>query len=148
MPALMSRRSAVAAGERQMVSKSNPLCRRFPRGRALVQHPHTSPLGAMWAEAMAARESMLTLENELKGHEYKMVDRVVDKGGKVSARFISEGQYDISDTMKVYTAGAAVDGKWDWCGKTVKLTPGSQKPTAAPNLWWPSGDVYDPRAAD
>jgi len=113
-----------------------------------VDAPDLGPWARCWAEAIAARESMLTLENELRIHNYEVAGRMVDPHGKVSARFIQEGQFDISDPMKVYMAGAAVDGKWDWCGTTAKLTPGSEKPTPAPNLWWPSGEMYDPRAAD
>ena len=113
-----------------------------------VDAPELGPWAKCWAEAIAARQSMKVLENELRRHDYRMVERRVDKDDKVSARFIAEGKYDISDPMKVDEAGAAVDGRWDWCGTTVKLTPGTDQPTRAPNLWWPSGNVYDPRAAD
>jgi endonuclease YncB( thermonuclease family) len=110
--------------------------------------PELGPWAKCWAEALAARDSMQELESILISSEYKLVDRITDKDGKVSASFVKDDKFDISDNMRVDGGAAMVDGKWDWCGDSVKPTNINGRPSGAPNLWWPSGTVYDARAAD
>jgi endonuclease YncB( thermonuclease family) len=108
------------------------------------------PWAKCWAEAALAGFSKNYLERTLLSGTWSLVDPHADKAGRMSARLLDAKGYDIADTMHVYGGAAETDQRWNWCGADVPLRPTryDDKPPAGPELWWPSNDVYDPRADD
>jgi endonuclease YncB( thermonuclease family) len=108
------------------------------------------PWANCWAEAALAGFSKDQLERTLFTGAWSLVDPRAEKVGRMSARLLNAGGYDIADTMRVYGAAAATDQRWNWCGKDAALHAvlDGEKPPMGPQLWWPSGDVFDSRADD
>ena len=108
------------------------------------------PWAKCWAEAALAGFSKDYLESTLSSSTWTLVDPRADKAGRMSARLLDAKGYDIADTMHVYGGAAETDQRWNWCGTDVPLHPtlADDKPPVGPELWWPSGDVLDPRADD
>jgi len=108
------------------------------------------PSANCWAEAALAGFSKVHLERTLSTGAWSLVDPRVDKVGRMSARLLDARGYDIADTMRVYGGAAETDQRWNWCGKGAALHAvlDGEKPPRGPQLWWPSGDVFDSRADD
>jgi hypothetical protein len=54
------------------------------------------------------------------------------------------------DLMVVGGYAAETETRWDWCKSSVgkDQESGDEPAPHGPNLWWPSGPVFDPRAND
>ncbi len=115
-----------------------------------IDAPELGPWAHCWAEAELAGFSRQALESELVGPKWKLVDRMTDKAGTVSARFVDAKGFDLTDNLRVEGYAALTDQRWDWCGTHANLHDpqiGEQAPEG-PQLWWPSGNMYDARAND
>ena len=108
------------------------------------------PWAHCWAEAALAGFSKYELERTLATGTWSLVDPRADTVGKMIARLLDARGYDIADTMRVYGGAAETDQRWSWCGDDAKLHAvlEGEKPPRGPQLWWPSGDVFDSRADD
>jgi endonuclease YncB( thermonuclease family) len=108
------------------------------------------PWANCWAEAALAGFSKDQLERTLSKGAWSLVDPRADKVGRMSARLLDARGYDIADTMRVYGGAAETDQRWNWCGKDAALHAvlDGEKPPRGPQLWWPSGDVFDSRTDD
>jgi endonuclease YncB( thermonuclease family) len=108
------------------------------------------PWANCWAEAALAGFSKDQLERTLSSGAWSLVDPRADKAGRMSARLLDEKGHDIADTMQVYGGAAETDERWNWCGKdgSMHAVLDGEKPPRGPQLWWPSGHVFDPRADD
>lgn len=117
-----------------------------------IDAPELGPWANCWAEAAAAGRAKSDLETELFGFDdrWTLVDRKVDSSGRASVRIVDQEGFDISDTLSVHSFAALTDEKWDWCGSEQPLQPVLEgtRPSHGPNLWWPSGNMFDPRARD
>lgn len=115
-----------------------------------VDAAELGPWANCWAEAALAGFSKDRLEGTLGSRSWTLVDAHTDQDGRTSVRLVDEKGYDIADDMRVYGGAALTDQRWNWCARDVALhSPGAdEQPPVGPNLWWPSGNVYDPRAAD
>jgi endonuclease YncB( thermonuclease family) len=113
-----------------------------------IDAPELGPAAKCWAEALAARGSMLALEEELFQKHYRAIELRKDGLGKASANFTDAEGYSLSDFMTVHGGAALTDGKWNWCG--IPPSDGREEtlPPHGPNTWWPSGKVLDKRAFD
>ena len=128
------------------------------QGRAIrirgLDTPELGPWAKCWAEAALAghaRENLQSLlaDNEKRGWQLRDVSPS-DANGKRTARVVDRHGYDIIDDMAVNGYAASATGKWDWCGKDAGLRQvlDGDKPPHGPSLWWPTGQMFDPRAAD
>ena len=108
------------------------------------------PWANCWAEAALAGFSKDYLERTLSRSAWSLVDPRADKAGRMSARMLDAEGYDIADTMRVYGGAAETDQRWNWCGKDAAMHAvlDGEKPPMGPQLWWPSGHVFDSRADD
>ena len=108
------------------------------------------PWAHCWAEAALAGFSKGQLERTLSTGTWSLVDPRADTVGKMSARLLDAKGYDIADTMRVYGGAAETDQHWNWCGKDTAMHAvlEGEKPPRGPQLWWPSGNVFDARADD
>jgi hypothetical protein len=108
------------------------------------------PWANCWAEAALAGFSKDQLEGTLLRGAWSLADPRPDEAGRMSARLLDARGYDIADTMRVYGGAAATDQRWNWCGKDAALHAvlDGEKPPMGPQLWWPSGSVFDSRAND
>jgi endonuclease YncB( thermonuclease family) len=108
------------------------------------------PWANCWAEAALAGFSKDQLERTLSKGAWSLVDPRADKVGRMSARLLDARGYDIADTMRLYGGAAETDQRWNWCGKDAALHAvlDGEKPPRGPQLWWPSGDVFDSRTDD
>ncbi len=113
-----------------------------------IDAPELGPTAKCWAEALAARASMLALENELLQTRYQAVELRKDGLETVSANFTDAEGYSLSDFMTVHGGAAMTDGKWNWCGMPPTEGQEDTLPPHGPNTWWPSGKVLDKRAFD
>jgi len=57
---------------------------------------------------------------------------------------------ELADILEVNGYAARTTTRWDWCGDDANLhDPDQDEPEPhGPNLWWPSGHVFDARASD
>ena len=103
-----------------------------------------------WAEAALARNAKDELNAELMTGKWKPFEMVDTGPGTASALFLNGEGFDLVDDLRVAGYAAATDKKWDWCGSHagVHSVQVGEKPPMGPQLWWPSGDVYDARAND
>ncbi len=124
-------------------------------GKALhirgMDAPELRPWSRCWAEAALAGFAKESLERELLYEgKWKLAEMRTDNAGRNDARLVTEDGYDIADTMRVNGVAAITDAKWDWCGPISDVSSKAQLETSphSPQVWSPSGALYDPRAAD
>lgn len=115
--------------------------------------PELGPWARCWAEAALAGHAREELQRSLGETErgWRLVDHSApDARGRRTARLVDREGYDISDELVVAGAAAMTDARWDWCGGDANLhhVLQDEPPPHGPNLWWPSGPMFDPRAAD
>jgi endonuclease YncB( thermonuclease family) len=120
-----------------------------------IDAPELGPWAKCWAEAALAGHSKQVLEDMLVNNPeagaWKLTN-VSDVNTKklTRANLVREDGEDVADSMVVYGSAAKTTGKWDWCGNNANLhsvEEGEPEPYG-PNLWWPTGPMFDERAAD
>jgi endonuclease YncB( thermonuclease family) len=123
-------------------------------GRAVhirgVDAPELGPWAQCWAEASLAGAAKNALESILLERRYRLINVRNYENGHLEGNLIDPEGYDIADELRVGGFAAASNSKWDWCGaKPTQISIDDGKISQiAPNLWWPSNQMYDPRAAD
>jgi endonuclease YncB( thermonuclease family) len=119
-----------------------------------IDAPEVGPWAKCWAEAALGGASRNELESLLKGQRdktWKLSNpSQPDARGSITANLVTDRGDDVSDSMIVYGYAAKTDGTWNWCGTDQSLhDPLQNEPSPhGPNLWWPSGQMFDKRAAD
>jgi len=113
-----------------------------------IDTPELGPWAKCWGEALAAGFSKARLEEEITNRKYTVSEMRADASGNLSAKFTDKEGFDLIDPMTVYGGAAVTDGRWDWCGDLPKQGNKEDKAPRGPNLWWPSGNIYDERALD
>jgi endonuclease YncB( thermonuclease family) len=117
-----------------------------------IDAPELGPWARCWAEAALAGHAKNEVERLLSEGEWRLVDMSApDDDGRRTARAVrGGGGEDLADDLVVAGYAASTNGRWDWCGGNANLhDPREDEPAPhGPNLWWPSGSVFDPRAAD
>lgn len=114
-----------------------------------IDTPELGPWAKCWGEALAAGFSKARLEEEITNRKYTVSEKRADASGNLSAKFTDKEGFDLIDPMTVYGGAAVTDGRWNWCGDLPKKQGKEEdKAPRGPNLWWPSGKVYDERALD
>ena len=117
-----------------------------------IDAPELGPWARCWAEAALAGHARQEVERLLAEGDWRLADMSApDAGGRRSARVVrgSDGE-DLADDLIVSGYAARTTGRWDWCGGDASLHDprDNEPPPHGPNLWWPSGRMFDPRAAD
>lgn len=119
-----------------------------------IDAPELGPWAKCWAEAALAghaREKLQTLLSDIDGRGWQLRDlSTPDTQGGRTARIVDREGFDIADDMTVYGYAALTTGRWNWCGENANLhsvEDGEESPHG-PNLWWPAGHMFDPRASD
>lgn len=117
-----------------------------------IDAPELGPWAECWAEAGLGGASRDAMEDAIRsGAPWSLVrPSEPDERGMVTADLVSEDLGEVADNMTVNGYAASTDGEWDWCGTDGDLRAAhlnAQRPHG-PNLWWPSGRVYDERAGD
>lgn len=114
--------------------------------------PELGPWAKCWAEAALAGVAKERLEAALfdANRKWRMQDLRADGPDRYSARIVDKDGFEITDEMRVYGGSAITDKRWDWCSGLVPLRVVNEedRPPIGPQLWWPSGNVFDSRAAD
>lgn len=112
--------------------------------------PELGPWAKCWAEAALAKVAKDVLEAKLLEKRWHISDPRKEANGLTSADLIDQEGYSIVDEMQVGGLAAATTGHWSWCTNAPPLhaVEEDEKPPIGPQLWWPSGKVFDPRAAD
>jgi endonuclease YncB( thermonuclease family) len=115
--------------------------------------PELGPWAKCWAEAALAGHSKDALESKLHepGRSWSLAGlSTPDSSGKRTAHLLDAKGYDAGEELAVSGHAARTDARWDWCGANANLhsVGWDEKPPHGPNLWWPSGSVYDARAGD
>lgn len=128
------------------------------QGRAIhirgLDAPELGPWAKCWAEAALAghaRDHLQSLLADNKERGWRLSDlSPPDEGGHRSARIVDRQGFDIVEDMTVYGYAASTIGKWDWCIKDAGLRQvlDGEEPPHGPSLWWPTGQMFDPRASD
>lgn len=119
-----------------------------------IDAPELGPWARCWAEAALGGASRTELESLLNGQRdttWKLSNASQpDARGHVTANLVTDRGDDVSDSMVVYGYAAKTEGTWNWCGADKSLhDPLQDEPSPhGPNLWWPSGQMFDKRAAD
>lgn len=120
-----------------------------------IDAPELGPWAKCWAEAALAGHSKTALEDMLinnpEAGQWKLADISEQPNRKlIVANLIREDGEDVADSMVVYGSAAKTTGRWDWCGANADLHSVSEDEPEpyGPNLWWPTGPMFDERAAD
>lgn len=116
-----------------------------------VDAPELGPWAHCWAEAALAGHAKTYVESELAEGDWRLVNIDAGANGRRTARVVRrEDGEDLSDVLVVFGYAARTTGRWDWCGADANLHQvlEDERPPYGPNLWWPTGRVYDPRASD
>lgn len=116
-----------------------------------VDAPELGPRARCWAEAALAGHAKSYVERELSDGSWRLADvSRPDVAGKRSASIVRGDGQGLADLLVVYGYAANTTGRWDWCGTNAKLhSPAyDERPPYGPNLWWPTGKVFDARAFD
>jgi endonuclease YncB( thermonuclease family) len=117
-----------------------------------IDAPELGPWARCWAEAALAGHAKREVERLLSEGDWRLADMsAANADGRRSARVVRgpDGE-DLADELVVSGYAARTTGRWDWCGGNANLhDPLDNEPAPyGPNLWWPRGRVFDPRAAD
>jgi len=115
-----------------------------------IDAPELGPWAKCWAEAALAGHAKAYVETNLSEGRWRIIANKPGGGAARTARVVRADGEDLEDLMVVYGYAAKTSGRWDWCGVNANLhapDEGEAKPHG-PNLWWPTGPMYDPRAAD
>lgn len=125
------------------------------RGRAIhisdLDAPELGPWAQCWAEAALAGKAKSELESTLaEDRGWHIVEVRRSAAGRISGRVLDREGYSIADDMSVSGAAARTANRWNWCKPDPKMRSplDGEHPPHGPNLWWPAGTKYDPRAAD
>jgi endonuclease YncB( thermonuclease family) len=125
------------------------------QGRAIhirgLDAPELGPWASCWAEAALAGTAKNALEATLsEDRDWRLLDVRADAEGRLTGNVSDKDGFDIADEMRVHGSSAMTDGTWDWCGPNSGLHDPlvGEAPPMGPSLWWPSGRMFDPRAAD
>jgi endonuclease YncB( thermonuclease family) len=116
-----------------------------------IDAPELGPWARCWAEAALAGHARTYVEATLFRKSWRAVEvEPARADGPSKVRMVSGDGDDLADLMVVGGYAARTGGRWDWCGANANLhnpLEGEAVPHG-PNLWWPTNDVYDPRAHD
>lgn len=120
-----------------------------------IDAPELGPWAKCWSEAALAGHAKNYVETTLyenpEAGKWKLADVSNNKSGTIkTARLIRGDGEDLTDNMVVYGYAAKTFGRWDWCGENANLhsvEEGEPQPYG-PNLWWPTGIMFDKRAVD
>ena len=125
------------------------------RGESLkiagIDAPELGPWAKCWAEAALAGHAKDYVETTLSSGNWNItITSGAGPNEKRLAHIVRSDGEDLSDLMVVYGYAAAASVRWNWCGENAKLhSPDQDEPEPhGPNLWWPTGAIFDPRAAD
>lgn len=116
-----------------------------------VDAPELGPWARCWAEAALAGHAKNYVESVLSDGDWRLVGTATSANGTRTARVIrSRDGEDLSDLLVVYGYAARTTARWDWCGEDANLHQvlEEESPPHGPNLWWPTGHVFDARASD
>ena len=117
-----------------------------------IDAPELGPWARCWSEAALAGHARFELERKLadREREWRTSEVSTDTSGNRSARILDREGYDIGEELTVAGYAARTDGRWNWCGQAADLHDvlDGERPPHGPSLWWPSGEVFDARAAD
>ena len=117
-----------------------------------IDAPELGPWARCWSEAALAGHARYELERKLADleREWRTSELSTDAGGNRSARLLDRKGYDMGEELAVAGYVARTDGRWNWCDQTSGLHDvlDGEQPPHGPSLWWPTGDVFDARAAD
>jgi endonuclease YncB( thermonuclease family) len=117
-----------------------------------IDAPELGPWAKCWAEAALAGHAKGYVETTLSDGRWDVVDlnRSDDLGARLVRIVRSSDDEDLSDLLVVYGYAAKSPKRWDWCGSSAHLhqpEQGESQPHG-PSLWWPTGRMFDLRAAD
>ena len=116
-----------------------------------IDAPELGPWARCWAEAALAGHAKFYVETELSQGRWRVHDvSKPDAAGRRTARLVRNDRDDLADLLEVGGYAAVTAARWDWCGANANLhSPTQDEPAPhGPNLWWPSGRVFDARASD
>lgn len=124
-------------------------------GRAIhirgLDAPELGPWAKCWAEAALAGKAKEALESALLSKRgWRLIDIQQDTSARFSGRVLDKDGFDIVDELRVNGTSAMTAKHWDWCGSDADWhdVREGEKPPMGPQLWWPTGRMFDPRAAD
>ena len=112
--------------------------------------PELGPWANCWAEAALAGHAKSFLEGLLFRHKWKAFESREPGGTASSIDLVRADGETIRGMMVVSGYAAQTAGRWAWC-KSDGLDPvrdGDDSAPHGPSLWWPSGELLDPRASD
>jgi endonuclease YncB( thermonuclease family) len=115
-----------------------------------IDAPELGPWANCWAEAALAGHAKHRLESVLLQGTWKAIESDETDHSLASVEFVRDDGETVRDLMVVYGYAAETAGRWEWCSSNSgmqQLRQGDPAPHG-PNLWWPSGPVFDPRADD
>jgi endonuclease YncB( thermonuclease family) len=114
-----------------------------------IDAPELGPKAKCWAEAALAGQAREQVIQMLGDGDWRLVGLAPHSNGTATARAIrlSDGE-DLGDYLVTYGFAARTSEKWDWCGQSPNLRAAPQAGRYGPNLWWPTGEVFDQRAFD
>jgi len=125
------------------------------RGRSIhiagLDAPELGPWAHCWAEAALAGKAKDHLESVLLDNRgWHVVGLQKDGSGRFTGKIVDREGFDIADDMNVYGGAAMTSDKWDWCKHDPQMHSPVEgdRPPMGPNIWWPTGKMFDPRAAD
>lgn len=116
-----------------------------------IDAPELGPWARCWAEAALAGHAKAYVETLLVDGDWSLDGVITGANGTRTARVVRrEDGEDLSDLLVVYGYAARTTGRWDWCGENANLHAGleGEPPPYGPNLWWPTGHMFDARAPD
>jgi endonuclease YncB( thermonuclease family) len=115
-----------------------------------IDAPELGPWANCWAEAALAGHARKRLESVLLHGNWKVVESREEGSSVALAKLVRDDGETASELMVVGGYAAQTEGRWEWCKSDVgmrQVLDGDPAPHG-PNLWWPSGTVFDQRASD
>lgn len=113
-----------------------------------IDAPELGPKAKCWAEAALAGHARREVENLVFAASSRGGWRVFnpqgrDNHGRLIASLRRDDGEDLADVLRVGGYAARISSAWDWCGHADNLHA-----PEGPNLWYPTGRMYDERAYD
>lgn len=119
-----------------------------------IDAPELGPTAKCWAEAALGGEARNALASAIEApgaRDWQLSETSgPDAAGRIQANLVTKDGGDLRDHLVVYGYAARTKGSWNWCGPDPGLhSPREDEaPPHGPNMWWPSEEMYDRRAAD
>lgn len=117
-----------------------------------IDAPELGPWAKCWAEAALAGKAKSELEEIMWSRErqWRLGPVSKDQDGRATVTIVDKDGFALAEELVVSGFAAATSQKWNWCGDASGLRSVEEgtKPPHGPNLWWPTGKVYDARAND